>query len=58
MAVAMAKKKTNLIRMISEAGTGIFYVTKVGSKKGGKLALKKYDKKVRKHVMFKEHKIK
>jgi large subunit ribosomal protein L33 len=54
----MAKKKTNLIRMISQAGTGIFYVTKVGSKKGEKLALKKYDKKVRKHVMFKEHKIK
>lgn len=54
----MAKKKTNLIRMISEAETGTFYVTKVGSKKGKKLTLKKYDKKVRKHVWFKEHKIK
>ncbi|PPE03673.1 50S ribosomal protein L33 [Holospora curviuscula] len=53
----MAKKKTNLIRMISEAGTGTFYVTKTGSKKE-KLKLKKYDKKVRKHVVFKEHKIK
>ncbi|ETZ05097.1 MULTISPECIES: 50S ribosomal protein L33 [Holospora] len=53
----MAKKKSNLIRMISTAGTGTFYVTKTGAKKE-KLSLKKYDKKIRKHVMFKEHKIK
>jgi large subunit ribosomal protein L33 len=46
-----------LIRLISTAGTGYFYTT---DKKRGKdkLELKKYDPKVRKHVVFKEGKIK
>jgi large subunit ribosomal protein L33 len=46
-----------LIRLVSSAGTGYFYTT---SKKRGKdkLELKKYDPKARKHVVFKEAKIK
>ncbi len=55
----MAKGKNNreLIRLVSTAGTGFFYTT---SKKRGrdKLNLKKYDPKVKKHVLFKEAKIK
>ena len=55
----MAKGKTNreLIRLVSSEGTGYFYTTE--RKKGReKLTLKKYDPKLRKHVMFKEAKIK
>ena len=46
-----------LIRLVSTADTGYFYTT---SKKKGKdkLELKKYDPKVKKHVVFKEAKIK
>jgi large subunit ribosomal protein L33 len=55
----MAKGKNNreLIRLVSSAGTGYFYTT---SKKraNDKLQLKKFDPKVRKHVLFKEAKIK
>lgn len=55
----MAKGKNNreLIRLVSTAGTGFFYTT---SKKRGreKLELKKYDPKVKQHVVFKEAKIK
>jgi large subunit ribosomal protein L33 len=46
-----------LIRLVSTAGTGYFYTT---SKKRGKdkLELKKFDPKLKKHVVFKESKIK
>lgn len=54
----MAKKKLkNKIRLNSTAGTGFFYVTKKNPKKTGKLRLRKYDPKVRKHVEFVEGKI-
>ena len=54
----MAKKKVkNKIRLNSTAGTGFFYVTKKSMKKTGKLKLRKYDPKVRKHVEFVEGKI-
>ncbi len=54
----MAKIK-NTIKLVSSAGTGHFYVTKKNPKKATeKLALKKYDPKVRKHVEYKEGKIK
>lgn len=55
----MAKGKTNreLIRLVSSAGTGYFYTTS-RKKSRDKLALKKYDPKIRKHVVFKEAKIK
>jgi large subunit ribosomal protein L33 len=46
------------IRLVSSAGTGYFYVTKKDKRKHpDKLELKKYDPKVRKHVVFRETKI-
>lgn len=63
----MAKKNIILIRLVSTAvkpdgqKTGYFYVTRKNPKsKGGteKLNFKKYDPIVRKHVIFKEEKIK
>jgi large subunit ribosomal protein L33 len=55
----MAKTASVLIRLISSAGTGYFVVrAKNPRKKPEKLELKKYDPVVRKHVLFKEAKIK
>ena len=55
----MAKPTSILIKMISSADTGFFYVTKKNSRtKTEKLELKKYDPVARKHVVFKESKIK
>lgn len=53
----MARSK-NDIKMLSTAGTGFFYVTKKNPKITTKLELNKYDPRVRKHVPFKEAKIK
>ncbi|MGI4776296.1 MAG: 50S ribosomal protein L33 [Janthinobacterium lividum] len=56
----MAKKtKGILVRLVSTAGTGYFLVKKRNPKTlTEKLAFKKYDPVVRKHVAFKEEKIK
>ena len=55
----MAKKNFVKIKLLSEADTGFFYVTKKNPKtKTEKLALKKYAPIARKHVEFKEAKIK
>ena len=55
----MAKPATLQIKLISSADTGFFYVTKKNPRtKPEKLELMKYDPKVRKHVLFKESKIK
>jgi large subunit ribosomal protein L33 len=55
----MAKATTVKIRLVSEEGTGFFYVAKKNSRTmTDKLSLKKYDPKARKHVLFKEAKIK
>ena len=55
----MAKPTSILIKMISSADTGFFYVTKKNPRtKTEKLELKKYDPVARKHVVFKESKIK
>ena len=55
----MAKPATLQIKLISSAETGYFYVTKKNPRtKPEKLELMKYDPKVRKHVLFKESKIK
>ncbi len=55
----MAKPTTTLIKLVSTAETGFFYVTKKNPRtKTEKLSLKKYDPVVRKHVLFKESKIK
>ena len=55
----MAKAATVKIKLVSSADTGFFYVTKKNSRtKTDKLSMKKYDPVVRKHVEFKEAKIK
>jgi large subunit ribosomal protein L33 len=55
----MAKSSTVLIKLISSADTGFFYVTKKNPRtKTNKLELKKFDPVARKHVEFKEYKIK
>lgn len=55
----MAKATTVKIRLVSEEGTGFFYVTKKNSRTmTDKLTKRKYDPKARKHVAFKEAKIK
>ncbi|MBN8944107.1 50S ribosomal protein L33 [Phreatobacter aquaticus] len=55
----MAKAATIKIKLISTADTGFFYVTKKNSRTmTDKLSKKKYDPVARKHVEFKEAKIK
>ncbi len=51
----MAKKKKNLIKLVSTAGTGEYYTVKNSTSE--KLELMKYDKKLRKRVPFKQKKI-
>lgn len=47
------------IRLVSSAGTGFFYTTTKNRRNTpDKLAIKKFDPKVRQHVIFKEAKIK
>ena len=55
----MAKSNTIQVKLVSTADTGFFYVKNKNPKQmTDKLELKKYDPKVRKHVLFKEQKIK
>ena len=55
----MAKPATLKIKLVSSADTGYFYVTKKNPRtKTEKLSLTKYDPIARKHVEFKEAKIK
>ncbi|HET7716504.1 MAG TPA: 50S ribosomal protein L33 [Bauldia sp.] len=55
----MAKAATVKIKLVSSADTGYFYVTKKNSRtKTDKLTMKKYDPVARKHVEFRESKIK
>jgi len=55
----MAKANTIQIKLVSSAETGFYYVTKKNVRNmTGKLELKKYDPVVRKHVVFRESKIK
>jgi large subunit ribosomal protein L33 len=56
---AMAKPTTVKIKLVSTADTGFFYVTKKNPRtQTEKLAFRKYDPVARKHVEFKEAKIK
>jgi large subunit ribosomal protein L33 len=56
---ALAKSNTIQNRLVSSADTGYFYVTKKNARaQTGKLELKKYDPVARKHVAFREAKIK
>ena len=55
----MAKPTTIKIRLNSSAGTGHFYVTKKNARTmTEKMTVNKYDPVVRKHVEYKEDKIK
>lgn len=55
----MASKR-DIVKLVSTAGTGYFYTTSINKRLRagqGKLEVKKYDPKIRKHVIFKEAKI-
>ena len=55
----MAKPATINIKLLSTADTGFFYVTKKNPRNiTEKMTFRKYDPVVRKHVEFKEAKIK
>ena len=55
----MAKPATVKIGLVSTADTGFFYVTKKNARETTeKMVFNKYDPVVRKHVEFKEAKIK
>ena len=55
----MAKPSSIKIKLESTAGTGYYYVTKKNPRTlTDKMVVKKYDPVVRKHVEFKETKIK
>jgi large subunit ribosomal protein L33 len=57
--LAMAKPASIKIRLNSTADTGFFYVTKKNARTmTEKMVVKKYDPIVRKHVEFREGKIK
>ncbi len=57
--ITMAKPTTIKIRLNSTAGTGHFYVTKKNARTmTEKMTVRKYDPVVRKHVEYKEGKIK
>ncbi|MEO0392300.1 MAG: 50S ribosomal protein L33 [Pseudomonadota bacterium] len=55
----MAKSATILVKLVSTAGTGYFYVAKKNPRQmTEKLQFRKYDPRARKHVLFKEEKMK
>jgi large subunit ribosomal protein L33 len=55
----MAKAANIKIKLVSSADTGYFYVTKKNARtKTEKMVIKKYDPVARKHVEFREAKIK
>jgi len=55
----MAKQNTVLIKLVSSADTGYFYVKKKNPRKTTeKLEFSKYDPVARKHVPFREAKMK
>lgn len=57
--INMAKPSSIKIRLNSTANTGFFYVTKKNNKTmTEKMQVRKYDPVAKKHVLFKEGKIK
>ncbi len=55
----MAKSNTIQIKLVSTADTGYYYVTKKNPRTTtDKLEMRKYDPVARKHVIFKEARIK
>ena len=56
---AMAKATTIKVKLVSSADTGFYYVTRKNSRTmTDKLVMKKYDPVAKKHVEFRESKIK
>jgi large subunit ribosomal protein L33 len=56
--MAKGKGKSILIKLLSAAGTGFFYVASKNPRNTAKLQLRKYDPMVRSHVLFTETKLK
>ena len=55
----MAKANSIQIKLVSSAETGFYYITRKNPRTlTDKVEMRKYDPVVRKHVMFKEAKIK
>ncbi len=55
----MAKTNTVVIKLVSSAGTGYYYIAKKNPRTTtDKLEFRKYDPVARKHVLFKEGRIK
>ena len=55
----MAKPTSITVKLVSSAGTGFYYTTKKNTRQTTeKMEFKKYDPVARKHVVFKEGKIK
>jgi large subunit ribosomal protein L33 len=55
----MAKSATILVKLVSTADTGFYYVTKKNPRSTTeKFEFRKYDPVIKKHVEFKESKIK
>ena len=55
----IAKPATVLVKLVSTADTGFYYVTKKNPRnQTEKMEFRKYDPVARKHVLFKEGKIK
>ena len=55
----MAKAVREKVKLVSSAGTGHYYTTTKNKRTATeKLEIKKYDPVVRKHVLYKESKIK
>lgn len=52
----MASKNRETIKLKSTESTEVYWTTKNKKKTTGRMELKKYDKKLRKHVIFKEAK--
>ncbi|KAF0852343.1 mitochondrial ribosomal protein L33 (bL33m) [Andalucia godoyi] len=56
--MAKGKGKAILVKLLSAAGTGFFYVTTKNPRVPTKLAFRKYDPMVQQHVLFTETKLK
>jgi large subunit ribosomal protein L33 len=55
----MGKPNSIQIKLVSTADTGFYYITRKNPRSSTeKMEFKKYDPKARKHVVFKESKIK
>jgi large subunit ribosomal protein L33 len=56
----MAKKRATLVvKLLSTEGTGTFYVGRRNPKtQTAKMEVRKYDRRLRRHVLFRETKIK